>query len=88
MPSGTTPNDIWTLPHEYGLQRVNIRIPADAVQALRQTIVTSREEALGWVSPDFAAVAEEAYTEIGRPELNVHKGWKIFAEMVAVIEDL
>lgn len=47
-----------------------IEVPQDAVDALRNTIPVSRDEAMRWVDPSFEEAARQAYITIGSPSLS------------------
>lgn len=86
MPSGATPNHIFTCPHLYGGERLGQRVPREATKALRESLEVPREEALRWVSSDFAEAAERVYKELGSPEKTLAAGWSIFADMTRKLE--
>lgn len=86
MPSGATPLHIFTCPETYGGGRYSQPVPLEATEALRNNLEVTREEAFRWVSPEFAAAAEEVYTEIGLPALTLDSGWGVFVRMAAILE--
>ena len=58
----------------------------EAIDALRNTIPVSRDDAMRWVDPSFEQAAKEAYITIGSPSLqDTRTGWSIFSAMAAVI---
>ncbi|KAJ7717698.1 hypothetical protein B0H14DRAFT_2643529 [Mycena olivaceomarginata] len=53
---------------------VAIPVTQEAIDELRALIDTPREDALRWVSEDFAVVANDIYTVLGSPKLEVLSG--------------
>jgi len=84
--SGQTPRHAFTVP-KAPAEDCRIEVPQDAINALRNTIPVSRDEAMQWVDPSFEKVANEAYINtIGSPSLsNLRIGWSIFSAMAALI---
>ncbi|KAJ7699470.1 hypothetical protein B0H14DRAFT_2649143 [Mycena olivaceomarginata] len=66
---------------DYGLENLAIPVTQEAIDELRALIDTPREDALRWVSEDFAVVANDIYTSLGSPKLEVLSGWAIFNAM-------
>jgi hypothetical protein len=85
MPSGATPQHIFTCPEAYGGERYSQPIPSEATLALRNNLEISREEAFRWVSDEFAAAAAEIYAEIGSPSLSLDSGWDVFVTMAPLL---
>lgn len=81
MPSGATPQHIFTCPEAYGGERYSVPVPREVIQALRENLDVSQEEAFHWVSDEFMAAAEEVFFEIGSPTLSLDSGWDTFVKM-------
>ena len=83
--SGQTPQHAFTVPKP-PVEECRIAVPQEAIDALRNTIPVSRDDAMRWVDPSFEQAAKEAYITIGSPSLhNMRTGWSIFSAMAAVI---
>jgi len=67
--SGQTPRHAFTVP-KAPAEDCRIEVPQDAINALRNTIPVSRDEAMQWVDPSFEKFANEAYITIGSPSLS------------------
>ncbi|KAJ7871806.1 hypothetical protein B0H14DRAFT_2344978, partial [Mycena olivaceomarginata] len=85
LPSGVAPNVVFDMPGDYGLENLAIPVTQEAIDELRALIETLREDALRWVSEDFAVVANDIYTILGSPKLEVLSGWAIFNAMVPLV---
>ncbi|KAJ7859991.1 hypothetical protein B0H14DRAFT_2576910 [Mycena olivaceomarginata] len=85
LPSGVAPNVVFNMPGDYGLENLAIPVTQEAIDELRALIDTPREDALRWVSEDFAVVANDIYTILGSPKLEVLSGWAIFNAMVPLV---
>ncbi|KAJ7897333.1 hypothetical protein B0H14DRAFT_2557937 [Mycena olivaceomarginata] len=85
LPSGVAPNVVFDMPGDYGLENLAIPVTQEAIDELRALIETPREDALRWVSEDFAVVANDIYTILGSPKLEVLSGWAIFNAMVPLV---
>ncbi|KAJ7633203.1 hypothetical protein FB45DRAFT_745629, partial [Roridomyces roridus] len=85
MISGAPPLEIFRNPANYGLEFLGKEIDQDAINALRETIPSSRDEALRWVPQEFDDAAQEAYEQIGSPKLEARRGWVIFGQMAELI---
>lgn len=81
MPSGSTPQNFLTLPENYGGQYCAIPVDRAFIQQLRERIPVSREEAMRWVSDEFAALAGDVYDEIGSPVISLTTAWTVFQQM-------
>ena len=88
MPSGATPQHIFTCPEAYGGERYSQPVPSEATTILRNNLEISREAALRWVSDEFAAAANEVYVEIGSPSLSLDSRWDVFAMMAPLLEHM
>ncbi|KAJ7797567.1 hypothetical protein B0H14DRAFT_2389646 [Mycena olivaceomarginata] len=85
LPSGVAPNVVFDMPGDYGLENLAIPVTQEAIDELRALIDTPREDALRWVSEDFAVVANDIYTSLGSPKLEVLSGWAIFNAMAPLV---
>ncbi|TBU64693.1 hypothetical protein BD310DRAFT_943708 [Dichomitus squalens] len=88
MPSGSTPNDFFATPEQWGGRRdknCGIPIDADVAEALRAQINMRHEDAYKFVDDSFRQAAENAYETIGSPALTVQNGWEVFAQMKLVL---
>ncbi len=83
--SGSTPRHAFTVPEEPA-QDCKIQVDQPVIDALRDQIPISREEAMRWVDYTFEKAALTAYREIGEPSLgNISSSWEIFASMASLI---
>ena len=83
--SGQTPQHAFTVPTPPA-ENCKIKVTTEAIQALRDTIPVSREDAMRWVDPSFDLAAQRAYNAIGCPSLsNMANGWAIFTAMARLI---
>ena len=85
LPSGVAPNVVFDMPGDYGLENLAIPVMQEAINELRASIDTPREDAFRWVLEDFAVVANDVYTSLGSPKLEVLSGWAIFNAMAPLI---
>jgi hypothetical protein len=83
--SGQTPQHAFTVPKPPA-RSATLQCRKEAIDALRNMIPVSRDNAMRWVDPSFEQAAKEAYITIGSPSLqDMHTGWSIFSTMAAVI---
>ncbi|KAJ3504245.1 hypothetical protein NMY22_g17986 [Coprinellus aureogranulatus] len=91
MPSGHAPADALEYPEEYGgLPDLLVKVPKEAIEEYRRQLdeeVGTREEWLSWYTAEFAEIAEEAYEEIGSPEMDLDSAWEVFSLMAPVVRD-
>ncbi|KAF8207373.1 hypothetical protein K438DRAFT_1575965 [Mycena galopus ATCC 62051] len=85
LPSGVAPSVVFDMPGDYGLENLAIPVTQEAIDELRALIDTPREDALRWVSEDFTVVANDIYTSLGSPKLEVLSGWAIFNVMAPLV---
>jgi hypothetical protein len=78
---------VFDMPGDYGLENlaIPVSVTQEAIDELRALIDTLREDALRRVSEDFAVVANDIYTSLGSPKLEVLSGWAIFNTMAPVV---
>lgn len=88
MTSGIAPIEIYRNPATYGLARVSTPVEQETIDALRENLPYTREEALQWVPDDFDAAAQQAYEDLNSPKLEPRRGWAIFAQMISSLEYL
>ncbi|KAJ7478048.1 hypothetical protein B0H11DRAFT_1726137 [Mycena galericulata] len=88
LPSGVPPLEIFRNPEAYGLARLSTPVEAEVVEALRENLACSREEAFRWVPEEFDVTARQVYEEIRRPKLEPSRGWTIFGQMTPLIENM
>lgn len=83
--SGCTPRHAFTVPAKPA-EDCKIQVDQAVIDALRNQIPISREDAMRWVDCTFENAALKAYREIGEPPLGtVSSAWKIFASMASLI---
>ncbi|KAH9943745.1 hypothetical protein B0H21DRAFT_779612 [Amylocystis lapponica] len=87
MPSGSTPTMFFRSPESFGGKRVPVDVPNTAVQALRDTLAMSREEAVWWVDDDFAVAAGNAHAILGCPPIDLGTAWAVFIQMVPLLNN-
>ncbi|KAI1794272.1 hypothetical protein LXA43DRAFT_883738, partial [Ganoderma leucocontextum] len=89
LPSGTSPIHIWTCPtHARPTARdCRVRVRLDMIRELRDQIggETARREAYQFVTPEFQAMADTAYADLGFPRITLTTAWTIFLTMVNVL---
>ncbi|KAJ7133795.1 hypothetical protein C8R46DRAFT_1235384 [Mycena filopes] len=85
--SGVQPIEIFRRPEAYGLQRLSTPVEQESIDALRENLPYSREEALRWVPEEFEIAARQAYIDIQSPKLEPRRGWEIFSRMAVLLED-
>jgi hypothetical protein len=88
LPSGVTPNVVFDMPANYGLENLAIPVTQAAVDELRSLIDTPRKDAYRWVSGEFDEVATEVYIQIGSPQLEALSGWAIFNNMAPLLRGI
>ena len=88
MPSGSTPNDFFATPEQWGGQNCGIPIDTDIAEALRAEIGMDHEDAYKFVDNSFRHAAESAYAHIGSPTLTIQNGWGVFAKMKNVLRTM
>ncbi|KAJ7486808.1 hypothetical protein FB451DRAFT_1534883 [Mycena latifolia] len=86
MISGIPPIEIYRNPATYGLERCSTPVEQTTIDALRENLAYSREEALRWVPDDFDIAATQAYQAINCPKLEARRGWDIFAQMAELLQ--
>ncbi|KAJ6495490.1 hypothetical protein C8R45DRAFT_824118 [Mycena sanguinolenta] len=85
--SGIPPIEVYRNPEAYGLVRMSAPVDQQTIDALRENLPYSREEALRWVPDSFDIAAKEAYEALNSPKLEPCRGWEIFGEMAALLQD-
>ncbi len=69
-----------------------IAVTEDAINWLRARLVeetgTSRAEALDWVKPQFAALADDVYASLDSPTLTLENAWDVFRRMAHIMADI
>lgn len=85
MPSGVTPNELYAHPERYGGRCFAIPVPKAAVDALRGSIKTPRDEALRWVPEGFDTIAWQVYEMLGSPVCSPETAWDIFSQMASAM---
>lgn len=89
LPSGTSPVHIWTCPTNVRPTardcRVNVR--REKIRELRDEIggEAGRRQAYQFVTPDFQAVADGAYADLGYPRITLATAWNVFKAVVDVL---
>ncbi|KAJ7621922.1 hypothetical protein DFH06DRAFT_1009665 [Mycena polygramma] len=86
MTSGVAPIEIYRNPARYGLAHLSTAVDQDAIDALRENLSYTREEALRWVPEPFDVAASEVYEEISSPKLEPRRGWEIFGQMAQLLQ--
>ncbi|KAJ6477985.1 hypothetical protein DFH09DRAFT_1253423 [Mycena vulgaris] len=85
MPSGVSPNELYSHPEHYGGRCFAIPVPKDAIDALRGSIKLTRKAALTWVPEEFDTIAAQVYEMLGSPECSPDTAWTLFSEMASVL---
>ncbi|KAK6968878.1 hypothetical protein R3P38DRAFT_3508545 [Favolaschia claudopus] len=91
MPSGHVPADAFAHPENYGGIDCRIAVPQAAVDDMRQMLtdeVGSRESHLSWYDLEFAELAAQVYSHIGKPTLSLETAWDVFQQMAQPIADV
>ncbi|KAM5544839.1 hypothetical protein V8D89_001737 [Ganoderma adspersum] len=85
MPSGSTLNNFFATPGQWGGQDCGIPVDVTVVEALRKELKMPHADIYKFVSDDSHLAAEDAYATIGSPALTVGSGWAVFAQMKAAL---
>ncbi|KAJ6484711.1 hypothetical protein C8R45DRAFT_829557, partial [Mycena sanguinolenta] len=85
MPSGVSPNELYAHPEYYGGRCFAIPVPRPAVDAFRDSIPLSREDALSWVPAEFNTLACQVYELLGSPICSAETAWDLFSKMASVM---
>jgi hypothetical protein len=85
--SGIPPIEVYRNPETYGLARMSTPVNQQTIDALRDNLPYSREEALRWVPEDFDVAASQVYIALSSPKLEPRRGWEIFGEMAELLQD-
>ncbi|KAJ6500212.1 hypothetical protein C8R47DRAFT_1317489 [Mycena vitilis] len=88
LPSGVAPLELFQHPENYGLACLSVPVEAEVVEALRDNLDCSRDEALQWVPDWFDIAAYQVYAELERPKLEASRGWEVFAQMAGLLESM
>jgi hypothetical protein len=82
-PSGDSRNNLYLMPERWGgkdcLQKVDVNI----IRELKEAI--GGESLIQFVTPEYAAMAEEIYEALHVSEITVDNVWYIFEEMLPTI---
>ncbi|KAJ6474303.1 hypothetical protein C8R45DRAFT_1160581 [Mycena sanguinolenta] len=84
--SGVPPIEVYRNPELYGLARMGTPVTQETIDALRENLPCSREEAFRWVPGSFDTAAAEAYIALGSPKLEPRRGWEIFGQMAEILQ--
>ncbi|KAJ6559864.1 hypothetical protein B0H19DRAFT_906469, partial [Mycena capillaripes] len=85
MPSGVSPNELYSHPEYFGGRCFAIPVPQDATRALRNTIKLTRKAALSWVPEEFDTIAWQVYEMLGSPLCSADTAWDVFSQMASVM---
>ncbi|EMD37731.1 hypothetical protein CERSUDRAFT_94731 [Gelatoporia subvermispora B] len=88
MPSGASPMQFLRHPEKYGGQRMGVGIPQNVIQALRETLPTSHEEAFRWVDAGFENAAATVWESLGKPPKDLGSAWHVFGQMVPLLMNM
>ncbi|KAJ7715227.1 hypothetical protein DFH07DRAFT_1015377 [Mycena maculata] len=88
LPSGVPPLEIFRNPQAYRLAWLGTPVEADVVDALRENLTCSREEAFQWVPEEFDTAANQVYADLRCPKLEPSRGWTIFGQMAPQLENV
>ncbi|KAJ7042660.1 hypothetical protein C8F04DRAFT_1076673 [Mycena alexandri] len=85
LPSGGTPNEFDKNPQSYGGTPSLIKVDAEVIQELLDGCEEGYKR-MRYVDEDFADLAEEAYTALGRPGINLQTAWGVFRAMIGQLQ--
>ncbi|EDR05062.1 uncharacterized protein LACBIDRAFT_303846 [Laccaria bicolor S238N-H82] len=80
LPSGVSPHIAFTLPEKYGSENCLQPLSITVVQGLMEDL--GGEEFVQFVSPEYAAHAEEVFNSLGVEELTTANIWNVFTAML------
>lgn len=80
LPSGVSPHVAFTLPEKYGGENCLQPLDIMVVQGLMEDL--GGEELVQFVSPEYAAHAEEVFNTLGVEELTTANVWNVFTAML------
>jgi len=89
MPSGHVPLHALRHPQMYAGIDCLIKVPRESIDEMRRILeeeVGSREENLGWVSNEFAILADKTYSGLNLPKITLVNAWEIFQTMSDALE--
>ena len=90
LPSGTSPNHIWTCPTDMRptARDCRVNVHRDMIHELRAEIggEEGRRQAYQFVTPEFQAVADAAYADLGYPRITLMSAWTVFLAIVDVLQ--
>ena len=88
-PSGTSPQHLWVAPEsaEATARDCAIWVDMNLVQDLRERLggQAGRDLAFRFVDDEFAAVADNAWTQLGCPEVTLMSAWDIFVAIANLL---
>ncbi|KAJ7145433.1 hypothetical protein C8R43DRAFT_1088749 [Mycena crocata] len=85
MPSGVSPNELYTHPEYFGGRCFSIPVPQAAIKAFRDSIKITRDDALRWVPAEFDVIAAQVYDLLGAPVCSAETAWDLFSKMVSIM---
>lgn len=82
LPSGrgVTPGHIYNFPEAYGLTDQLLSVDTTLISELKAEL--GGDGILDFVSPEFSAIAEQAYTQINSPSVTLGNVWFIFSSLL------
>lgn len=80
LPSGVSPHVAFTLPEKYGGENCLQPLDITVVQGLMEDL--GGEELVQFVSPEYAAHAEEIFNSLRVEELTTANIWNVFTAML------
>lgn len=83
LPTGGSHNDFYDFPEQYGMKDLLIPVDEDSVDHLIKEY--QPPHLFQFASDEGEALAQELYSRLGEPQLNVITAWKVFADMLAII---
>ncbi|KDQ11750.1 hypothetical protein BOTBODRAFT_176943 [Botryobasidium botryosum FD-172 SS1] len=83
LPSGVSPNEAYLLPHLYGGVRCLQPVDHAVIKELMEAV--GGESLVQFVTPEYAAAAEEVFEHLGVENLSLQNVWSVFEAMLPLM---
>ncbi len=82
-PSGCSRNEVFSLPHKYGLKDDLLPIDADVVRDIKKAM--GGDELLQFVPRELSERFEAAYATLGVEKLTMENVWVVFEHLLPLV---
>lgn len=72
-------------PAEYLGAQCKIPVPLEAVQEMRALVIEETGPREDWISDDFRKIVDNAYLQLGSPDLSLENAWEVFTALSDII---